>query len=343
MRRAVAVVIALAAIGSGALDRVPAARADCSLAHRDEPCLWLDRGASLPAFEPPEPPDHRVRAAATIGGLYLGFSAWAYFAWYRDVESLDEFGWGGDGYFGRNTYAGGADKLGHAWATYTLGRATTGVLRWGGFGRTSAAIAGAGLSWALFLAVEIKDGFYYRFSPGDLLLNTSGAVLAAAMTLSPPLDRLLDFRVAYWPSDEYLGLWRGEYNGSRKGNSLNIAEDYSGETYLLMLHLGALPRVPAVPDAVADALRYVDVGVGFETRKYKPDAVPEAVPTQRLFLGVTIDLQRVVDRALAGRPSRAARTTRSVATNLLEYLAPPFSVLPVLDTSRAATGPAPEQ
>jgi hypothetical protein len=319
------------------------ARGECDLRREDEPCLWLDRGATLPALEAEAAPDNRWRAAAAVGGLYVGFSAWAYLAWYRNVESLDEFGWGGDGYFGRNTYAGGADKLGHAWATYTLGRATTGVLSLGGFGRTTAAVAGAGLSWALFLAVEVKDGFYYRFSPGDLVLNSGGAALAAGLSLVPALDRAIDFRVQYWPSDEYLGLWRGEYHGARKGNSLNIAEDYSGETYLLALHGAAVPRPRGVPTALATALDYLDVAIGFETRNYKPDAPATELPWQHVFVGVSVNLQRVLDRGLAGRRSRAARVTREVGTTILEYLAPPFSFVPVVGASRRAGKPAPEQ
>ncbi|MBK9037173.1 MAG: hypothetical protein IPL61_39000 [Myxococcales bacterium] len=159
----------------------------------------------------------------------------------------------------------------------------------------------------------------------------------------PALDRWLDFRVQYFPSDEYLGLWRGEYNGPKKGNSLNIAEDYSGETYVLALHLGAVPRPRATPRAVATALDYLDLGVGFESRKYKPDAAADAVPSQRLFLGVTLDLQHVLDGALGGRPSRAARVTRAIGRNLFEYVAPPFALVPVVSSTRDASGPAPPQ
>ena len=342
VRLAVAALIALALATRGG---VRPAAADCGLARADAPCLepWLDRGAALPLVASPPPPDHRLGAALGVGALYAGFSTWAYLAWYRDVASLDEFGWGGDGWFGRNTYAGGADKLGHAWATMVLARATTGVLRAGGYTRVPAAIAGSALSWGLFLAVEVKDGFYYRFSPGDLAMNTAGAVFALVATTVPAVDRWLDFRVEYWPSDEYLGLWRGEYHGSKKGNSLNIAEDYSGETYFLGVHLGAVPLPRATPAWLATGLAYVDVGVGFESRKYKPDAVPEAVPTQRVFVGVTLDLQHVLTRALAGRRSRLARATRAMGVNVFEVLAPPFSIVPVAGPTRAASGPAPEQ
>ena len=207
----------------------------------------------------------------------------------------------------------------------------------------ASALAGAALSWALFLAVEVKDGFYYKFSPGDLVFNSAGAALAAALALAPQLDRLFDFRVQYWPSAEYLGLWRGEYNGPKKGNSLNVAEDYSGQTYVLALHLGAIPRPRATPDVVATALDYLDIGVGFATRRYKPDAPAGAIPSQHLTVGVTLDLQHVLARVLGGRPSRAARRARAFGDTVFEYLSPPFALVPVVTLDRTAAGPAPPQ
>ncbi len=275
-----------------------------------------------------------------VGGLYAAFSTWAYFAWYHDVEGLPAFEYGGtDGYFGRNTYAGGADKLGHAWANMVLTRAGSRVLRWGGWQPRTAVVLSATLASTLFFLVEIKDGYYYRFSYGDAYANVGGAVFGALLELSPRLDALLDYRVAYWPSPEYLGLWRGEYNGTKAGNSLNIAEDYSGQTHVLALHLGALPWPASTPPVVASALDYLDVGVGFTSRRYKPDAVPTAIPRQRLFVGVAIDLQRVLDRLL----ERRSRTGRKVAHGILEVLAPPYSILPVVGTSRAATLAPPQQ
>jgi hypothetical protein len=272
-----------------------------------------------------------------MAGLYAGFITWAHFAWYRG--KIDHgFQWGRDGWFGKNTYAGGADKLGHAWATMVLGRGSSRVLRKGGWGDTSAALLGGSLSWTLFLFVEIKDGYAYRFSTGDLVFNSMGAVMGVLQEISPRFDELLDFRVAYAPSDEYLGLWEGRYYGTKKGNSLNIAEDYSGQTYYLALHVGALPKVRSAPKPFATALEYLDLGVAFETRRYKPDAPPEAIPTQQLFLGATIDLQRVMDRAL-----RKQRITRKVTHGVLEVMSPPYTIVPVVGARRSATGPAPEQ
>jgi hypothetical protein len=97
-----------------------------------------------------------------------------YFAWYYDQPRLSGFAVGGDGYFGENTYAGGADKLGHAWANAALTRGGAELLRWGGWRPGPAALISAGLSWTLFAFVEIKDGYYYQLSPGDMLANTAG-------------------------------------------------------------------------------------------------------------------------------------------------------------------------
>ncbi|HET9625469.1 MAG TPA: DUF2279 domain-containing protein, partial [Kofleriaceae bacterium] len=78
------------------------------------------------------PRDHKLAAALTLGGVYAAFTTWTYFAWYRKHKPLDQFKVGGDGWFGDRTYAGGADKLGHAWATMSLGRVGTEMLhQWG--------------------------------------------------------------------------------------------------------------------------------------------------------------------------------------------------------------------
>lgn len=302
---------------------------------------WLDDGAApvwmAPDVAAVDAHPHRWGSLAGLGGIYAGFATWMYFAWYYDKPRLTGFEIGGDGGFGENTYAGGADKLGHAWANAALTRGGAELLRWGGWRPSHAALISAGLSWSLFLFVEIKDGFYYEFSPGDLLANTTGAVLGAAMTHWPRLDRLIDFRVAYWPSVEYRSILSGDFHGSDRVNSVNIAEDYSGQTYFLALHLGAVPRPAATPRWLGGALDYVDVGVGFHATKYKPDPPeePPYVRRQQLFLGATVDLQRVLDRALGGRRGRAARVTRAIGHGLLEFMSPPSSLLPLVSTSRS--------
>jgi len=282
--------------------------------------------------------DHKLGAGLTLAGLYAGFATWTYFAWYRkgcrpEPMPCDDFLWGKDGAFGVDTYAGGADKLGHAWATLALARLGTEMLhQWGGYDRRASAIAGTALSEALFLGVEIRDGFSYQFSYWDFTFNTLGAALAFAQSTWPRVDELVDLRVQYLPSAGYQDRFAD--------GDVDVAEDYSGQTYLLALHLGGLHRL-------RDARwgwwsRYVDVAVGFETRGYKPEPLappgePAAVVPQRqtLFLGVTLNAQGVLDRLLEGRAPRA----RKVMHGLFEMFNLPYTTLPVLDATRRPAGP----
>ena len=347
-------ILAAAAIAVAPIEAARAA--PCTLASMHDPCdddlpvrsdrvalarsPWLDEGPP-PAWMAPAPAgndgDHRLRSMLGLGGIYASFATWMYFAWYHDQPRLSGFAVGGDGYFGETTYAGGSDKLGHAWANLALTRGGAELLRWGGWSRNSAALISASLSWSLFVFVEIKDGFYYQLSPGDLYANTVGAAFGVAQTRWPALDRLVDFRVAYWPSDEYRAIVNGTSTANDRVNSVNIAEDYSGQTYFLAFHLGAVPRPAATPRWLGRALDYVDVGVGFRATKYKPDPPddPPYIRRQRVFLGATIDLQRVVDRALGGRRSHAARVTRTIGHGLLELLSPPASLVPIVQASRS--------
>jgi Predicted periplasmic lipoprotein (DUF2279) len=266
------------------------------------PTPWIDLGTSPIVTDREVPPDggHKLAAALTLGGLYAGFTTWTYFAWYRKHKPLSQFAWGGDGWFGARTYAGGADKMGHAWATMSLARIGTEVLyQWGGYSKLTSTIVATALSEALFLGVEVKDGFYYEFSFSDATGDTLGALAAVALSLSPRLDELFDYRVEYWPSHEY----RRQFDG---GN-VNIAEDYSGETYVLALHLGG---IHALRDTSWGGWsRFVDVALGYGTRGYKPDP-PGGEPVnqhhQELSFGVSLNLQGVSDWLFDGR-SKPAR------------------------------------
>ncbi|HTL31723.1 MAG TPA: DUF2279 domain-containing protein [Kofleriaceae bacterium] len=261
-----------------------------------------------------------------MAGLYAGFSAWAYIAWYRNHPEKDMHDFGRDGLFGVNTYAGGADKLGHAWATMVLARGGTAALRAGGWDRTKSALVSALLSEGLFFAVEVKDYYYYEFSPGDFTFNTLGALAAIALDLSPRLDELFDYRVEWWPSDQYIhnlldsdSPCAKRMPGQPSCSRWNVAEDYSGERYLISTHLGAIGPIRGL----TKWSRFVDVSVGFQSRNYKPPPTldPYALKTQTLFIGVSLNAQGVVD-ALLPHESKL----RKVGHGVLEVLTPPLTI-----------------
>jgi len=294
---------------------------------------WIDRAPTEileRVLEKQEPtPDHKVAAVATLGGLYAGFTTWTYFAWYRKHKPLSQFKWGGDGWLGDTTYAGGADKFGHAWATMSLARGGTELLnQWGGFDRYSSAAISTGLAELLFLGVEVKDGFYYEFSFSDATGDTLGALIAFATSVWPRLDELIDYRVQYWPSDMYLRKVDGSSPCPSGGCSRwNIAEDYSGETYLLAFHLGGIHALRDMKYGTWS--RFIDIAVGFDSRNYKPTPDPQLMltPRQQVFVGLTLNAQGLFDWLLEGSSSRPARVTRKITHGLFEIFNLPFTTL----------------
>ena len=287
------------------------------------------------AVEPAPEPDDRNRpwvAIATLGGVYAPLTVWSYFAWYHDKDDLPEFKYGGDGLFGERTYAGGADKLGHLWINLALSRATTGILRMGGWDRMPASLLASGMSFAFFAFIEVKDGFYYEFSPADFVMNGVGAGLSAVLVNVPRVDELIDFRLQYFPSK----LFRDQL--ADDGN-VDIAEDYSGQTYMVALHLGALPGVRGT--AADPWLRFVDLEVGYGTRGYKPDdpAASEEDRWQELQVGFALNLQGVFDVAFGERRASGWRTVGAVGHHVFELWQPPFTVLPVFEGTRSPDHP----
>ena len=276
---------------------------------------------------------HPIASVAIVGGMYLTFSSWAYAAWYAKHKPLGYFKWGGDGWLGDRTYAGGADKFGHAWATMSLARAGTLLLSdYGGYDRQRSAIVSAALAESLFFFVEVKDGFFYEFSFSDLTGDTAGAVAALLLDSFPRLDEMFDYRVQYFPSREYLD----NVSGGNGYNRLNIAEDYSGETYLLAYHLGSIAALRQWDPWP----RFVDVALGFETRGYKPTPPAGYPPNdhrQNVFIGVSFNAQGFFDW-LFTRQSTAHPRVRKITHGLFEIFNLPYTSSYLIEDSRTPTG-----
>ena len=294
----------------------------------------LIAAASAHADPLPDPHDdkHPVASVAIMGGLYLGFSSWAYAAWYAKHKPLGYFKWGGDGWLGDRTYAGGADKFGHAWATMSLARAGTLLLSdYGGYDRHTSSLISAGLAEALFVFVEVKDGFFYEFSYSDLTGDTAGAVAALLLDNFPRLDEMFDYRVQYFPSHEYLDNVSHGNGYSR----LNIAEDYSGETYLLAYHLGS---IHALRDQKWGTLsRFVDLTLGFDSRGYKPTPPkgdPDVDHHQNVFIGISFNAQGFFDWMF----ERHHPHVRTVTHGLFEIFNLPYTSTHILQWSHSPTG-----
>jgi hypothetical protein len=250
-------------------------------------------------------------------------------AWWTEDAANEHIVFRDEGAFGFETYAGGADKLGHFYANYALLRVDASLLEWGGFSRKTSVALASLFTTALFTAIEIKDGYQqnYGFSWGDVAANLSGEATAVAFQLLPELDAALSLKLAYFPSRDYLA--------SSGKEALNVAEDYSGQTYLVAFHFAALGELTR--SSAGRPLRYLDVFFGYGTRGFKPaPAAPEPV-RQLVSAGFSLNLQRVFDDLLPRGTAVAAIV--HFGNELLQL---PYTWVPVVTYERRGPPKTPD-
>ena len=362
VRRRVATALLITTLSSIAV----ASPTDSDSAHHDpdganKSSPWIDVSPTpvLAVTSTPNP-DHKLAASLTLAGLYAGFIGWTYLAWYsrgcpRSDDSCPEFRWSDpkkegswriwteDGWFGKNGYAGGADKMGHMWATMSLARLGTEMLsQWGGYDRWTSAIVGTAASELLFLGVEFRDGTSYVFSQGDFAFNTLGAGLAFAQSVWPSVDEAVDFRVEYFPSKAYR-------DRLRENTDFDIAEDYSGQSYHLAFHLGSIS--PLRNWQYGKWSKFVDLTVGFESHGYKPDPLYKPNPDpvacmaenkcdfdkeRNIFVGLSLNAQGVFDYLLRSTPRKLTHAT-------FEVFALPYTTLRLGNYNAVPDGNVPDE
>ena len=285
-----------------------------------------------------EPPSASPDAASTearssarwywLGGVVGGYAligGASYMAWYHGTASHG-FELADDGWFGADTYAGGADKLGHFYSNMLLTRGMAGVLRHGGFSRGESIVFSAGLSTLFHLGVELKDAYYFGFSFGDLTANLLGTSFGAAMTWFPALDRAIDVRIEYWPSSGYVN--EVEHGGS--WNSRRTTRDRPTTWPITS------PRSTDWPAAATPALPATSISwEGFAPAAITSGrAAPGAVRRRRARPAAGA-AQRV--RRAETAPVGAGRTARQVAEFATEVYSVPFTTLPIADADRRGT------
>ncbi len=261
----------------------------------------------------------RWLAAGSVAAFHGVYLTWQYFAWYR--KGSEPFHTEGPyDAFGVDAFSGGADKLGHFWGNYAMTRGTTAVLVAGGFPKLPSSVVSFGLTELAFLLIEIQDGMApYGFGTKDLVANLLGGGLGVLMDNVPAIDRYLDFRLEYWPSRPYR-------RALRESGDVDGAQDYTGQSYMVAFHTGAIPGLAAHDYGYWS--RFVDVVVGFEAKHYYP--VPaEAAPRQTLYGGLAINMQGVLSAIFDD--SRGRRIGRG----LFEVYSLPLTTLRYVESSRS--------
>ena len=173
-----------------------------------------------------------TRNTLLIGGASLVVAAYGAENWWQGGFK-GGFDAQREGWFGSDTEFGGVDKLGHMYSNYVGVRLLTPVFEAIGNPRHTSVSLAAWSTLAIFTAVEVLDGFSYRyhFSIEDAIANLAGATLGYFTEQNRWLDDLLDFRLFYRESP-YANGW-------------DPLGDYSGQRYLLVVKADAFAPLRA--------------------------------------------------------------------------------------------------
>jgi hypothetical protein len=210
--------------------------------------------------------------------------------WWEDGFS-GRFRTTNEGWFGQDTYAGGADKLGHFYTNYVGGRLLTKAFRAMGNDPDTALLLGTTLTLGTMTAVEVADGYAkgWRFSKEDALMNLAGTGAAILFEKNPGLDELVDLRFTY-------------HRSGAEDRKFDPFGDYSGQTYVLALKASGVPGLREVP-----VLRYLELAAGYGVRNYSPTR-PDvyAQRYRQAYVGISLNLSELLrsgdpDRHLPGR------------------------------------------
>ncbi len=223
-----------------------------------------------------------LTAAALIG-------VWGLMEWDYGSEEWKE---ADEGWFEQDSKYGGADKMGHFWATYAFSDALTGLYKSWGYSSDKANTYAALSAWTVQAVMEVADGTSgsQGFSYEDMVMNTLGALTSVLMEKYPELDRKIDFRLEY--------VFNVPVNG--------IFDDYSNQYYSMVLKLDGF-------DAFQDnLLKYLEFHAGYYSRGYG-DSDEDS---RSFYGGISLNFSRILQQ------NGWEKTGKT-----LEYIQLPYTVL----------------
>ena len=199
--------------------------------------------------------------------------------WWNYEDNLQAFHFhDSDGWFDQGDTWGGADKLGHAYSAYTVSRGISFLYREAGMDESKSRLYGAIAGMAMVSLIDVGDGFaQYGFSLQDVVANGVGSGLAYLLDSNSLLDRLIDFRLEYSPTKEFLD---GEIDP-------DPFQDYSGMKFHLVLKASGIPAMDN------HFLKYLELHAGYYTRDYS--VVKKSLGKRHTFYGISINLSQIIN------------------------------------------------
>ncbi|MCF7958815.1 MAG: YfiM family protein [Phycisphaerae bacterium] len=210
---------------------------------------------------------------AVVGGiLAVGIGNWDYGSSALTFKN--------EGWFGRNTKYGGADKLGHAYGAYVMATLYKNIYAHWGFSDQEANLGGALSSWSQMTLMEFADGSSneHGFSWEDEVMDTVGVTMAYLRNRYPAIREKIDFRMEWIPSSAF-----------RNGNQSDPFTDYSGQKYLLALKPdGFLKTNNAL-------LKAMEFHVGYYTRGYDNDSAGHS-QKRSTYVGIGLNATYLIEQ-----------------------------------------------
>ena len=259
---------------------------------------------SYAAEEPAIGPD--PMADVYVFGLGLGLGVGGAVSWKYQENYTGKFTVLHEGWFGPDTYAGGADKIGHFYTDFVLVRAVNQIYLKHGYGEDAAIWRSFLASTAIRTLMEVADGYTtFKYSPEDLIANIAGGLSSAVLLKYPALDDALGFSWTYLPSREKL---------EGKVDWPSIDNDYNGSIYHFDMRLKGLRSLLGISGI--EAFDLYNVSLSYMTRGYDR----ERALKQRI-LGLTIGLN--LPELLT--PDAGTDSELGLAAGVLKYFKVPFS------------------
>lgn len=179
------------------------------------------------------------------------------------------------------------DKLGHAYSAYQLSHLQYQAFRWAGMSPKKAALWGSVAGFAWMMPIEILDGFSaaYGASAGDIIANSSGAVLFGSQQLLWG-RQFFSLKYSFHPT-----AWAAK-RPQMLGSSLlqQSLKDYNGQTYWLSADLGQLSSGRS-PRWLNLALGYSASGMVYGSPEQNRQAGYQAY--SQLFLAPDLNLKQI--------------------------------------------------
>lgn len=229
----------------------------------------------------------------------------AYLTW--DWGSMTKFRISREGWFGQNTYSGGADKAAHLFSHYMLMRAFYNLFNYTESGRPSKWAYSVGLTTFLALGIEIGDGFsknQHGFSPADLTMGLLGIGIGTLLEMFPEVDAFISLSAQYVPTKYFR----------RHPQRLKwLMDDYSGWRFMANIKLAGFRYVGI---NVPEFMRYIQFDVGYYTTgftkyDYRYAEIQRALAfhgrERNIYIGVSINLAEFIKDFFTDKDSLACR------------------------------------